>query len=95
MILGLCPVILVENSTAAHFYLQHTLKGLCACEFLHTLNRYVSYARTKLWLPSSHTQMRFKSWFGPALKVSVTAWALPRGSRHSGAFPVISLPHWD
>lgn len=42
MILGLCPVILVGNSTAAHFYLQHTLKGLSACGFLHTMNRYVS-----------------------------------------------------
>lgn len=37
--------------------------------------------------------MRSKSWFGLALKVSVTAWDLPRGSRHSGAFPVMaSLP---
>lgn len=37
--------------------------------------------------------MRSKSWFGLALEVSVTAWDLPRGSRHSGAFPVMaSLP---
>lgn len=34
--------------------------------------------------------MRSKSRFSLALEVSVSAWDLPRGSRHSGAFPVMT-----